>query len=203
MSNEHTRYIIRIEKQSKQITCTGEKLLVDRLLNDIRDFFDSNTIYSKYYNEFSYEDIEFFRKVIHKKVLLFSEKFKIKFEFESTKQIVENLVKIDMCKLRITTNVSNHERCLNFLNECLQTKQVERHKLKHEEIMEYFYESKGLNDISNLENLFECSILLPVHLKNFEESFNIQSKSIETTKDTFNQSHKSATKNVISILYLK
>ena len=156
-----------MEKKSKQITCAGEKFLVGRLLNDIHDFFDANTVYSKYYNEFTHEDIEFFKKVALKKIQQFSEKFKIQFEFE-LKQSDE--VKINVFKLRIITNVVNHSRFLNFLNDNLKNKQVETYALKHTEIMEYFYESKGLKDISNLEEDVECAILLPTNWQFLEQS---------------------------------
>ena len=161
--------MVRVEKQKREITCTGEKLLVDRINADIIDFFDSNTIFSKYYSEFSYEDIEYFKKAFKNKISEFGEKFKIKIDYEINIFNV-GLVKIESNNLKITANSINHDRCLTFLNGSLKFKQVENFSLKNKEVIDYFYENKGLNEISKLEERLECAILTPIALDYFEKS---------------------------------
>ena len=168
LSNEHNRFVSRVEKRGKEIVCTGEKLLVDRLLTYIQDFFDSNTFYSKHYNDFSYEDLEFFRKVIKAKLTEYSVKFKTKMSFEAN-QIRKDSVTFEKIALKVTTNKIKHEKFHNFLSDSLKHKQVENFKLKDKEALEYFYESKGLKDILNIEREFECAIFLPIHLEYFEQ----------------------------------
>lgn len=198
MSREDNHFVIRIEKQNNQIICTGEKFLVDRLLSYVQDFFDSNTFYSQQYGDFSYEDLEFFRKVIKKKLEQFAEKFKIKFHFE-TKKICKDLATIEIIKLNVTTNKIKHERCQNFLNECLKEKYEDVFKLKDNDVMEYFYETKGLNDILNLEKTFECAIFLPNQLAYFRESQ--AKKVIESTSISVSDSkHEEMDQTIYSFI---
>jgi hypothetical protein len=89
-------------------------------------------------------------------------------EFEAN-QIRKDSVTFEKITLKVVTNKIKHEKFHNFLSESLKHMQVENFKLKDKEAIEYFYESNGLKDISNIEREFECAIYLPIHLKYFEQ----------------------------------
>lgn len=137
------------------------------MFKHIHDFFDANTIYSKYYSDYIYEDLEFFRKVIKTKLERYSEKIKAKFQFEVEKILKESTT-IEKSKLNVTTTKNKHERFQSFLQESLKEKQVEVFKLKDLDVMEYFYEPKGIDEILNLEKMLECAIFSPIQLDYFE-----------------------------------
>jgi hypothetical protein len=137
------------------------------LLTHIHDFFDANTFYSKYYSDYIHEDLEFFRKVIKAKLERYSEKTKTKFQFEVEKVLKESTA-IEKTKLNVTTTKNKHERFQSFLEESLKEKRVEIFKLKDIDVMDFFYEPKGIEEILNLEKTLECVIFSPIQLDYFE-----------------------------------
>lgn len=151
----------------KKITCIGEKLLINRIFNDIKSFMDSNSIVAKFYEKFTFEDVEYFRKVIAKDIENYIEKLNLnkalQFEFDKKISISPEL-DIQVHKLKIVANKFNQDKIYNFLTDRLKHKIVEEYSLINKEMIEFFVESRALQSLANLEKSNQCVILPPILL---------------------------------------
>ena len=167
-SGEETHKIIKIEMTKKKITCIGEKLLINRIFSELKSFMDSNSIIAKEYKNFTFEDVEYFRKVIAKDIENYIEKLNLskafQYELEKKNNIIPEIPELDIevHTLKIVANKFNQEKIYNFLTDQLKHKIVEEYSLINKEMIEFFGESRALQSLANLEKSNQCVILPPI-----------------------------------------
>ena len=163
-SGEETHKIIKIEMTKKKITCIGEKLLINRIFSELKSFMDSNSIIAKEYKNFTFEDVEYFRKVIAKDIENYIEKLNLskafQYELEKKNNIIPEIPELDIevHTLKIVANKFNQEKIYNFLTDQLKHKIVEEYSLINKEMIEFFGESRALQSLANLEKSNQCVI---------------------------------------------
>ena len=157
MKQKQLSYLM-IENLDKSLTYVGEQLLVSRLLNELKQFFDQYMVQSKYL-KFSYEDMAFLKICVHDEIKKFFadlNRSKIKPVVEFQFELDKILNSIELFKLKITANSCDQEKIANFLNKLVQQKQTDKCELQH-------FDSQALVNLNHLELMSQCVILTPIH----------------------------------------
>ncbi len=171
-TNESNLFLITSSISEKKVFITGVKLIVDRLLIDIKDFFDSNTIMTKLYNEneidlFSHENIKYLKVVKTNEINDHLEQIKQQFKILKPFQILEdnnnNKEQIKKYQIKFETNKRTHDLLISFLKNLIDTKRIDYFGMSDEKL-EVFMDSKMQTILETVEDKFKCVIFSPRYL---------------------------------------
>lgn len=199
-TNESNLFLITSSISEKKVFITGVKLIVDRLVIDIKDFFDSNTIVTKFYNEneidlFSHENVKYLKVVKTNEINDHLEQIKQQFKILKPFQILEdnnNKDQIKKYQIKFETNKRTHDFLISFLKNLIDTKRIDYFAMSDEKL-EVFMDSKMQTILETVEDKFKCVIFSPRYLDIL--------KNNETKSPTIPESDKSNTKSEEIINY--
>ena len=175
---EHMQKQIAIHHDKQLISCTGQHSVVDRVANDIKNFFEINSVFCSYLTdkELSWEDLKYFKLVKLNEIQEFCdqiyEELNVKCPF-----LVEELrdeEPHDMnasFRIKITANKYYHDKLMQFLNHLLKSKIKVSLKFENE-LANVFTDSKVMIQIKHLQATQKCAILPIVAHQTFSHNIN-------------------------------
>ena len=160
-ADEQHSYILNVSVGQKLVIAAGEKLVVFRLSGYIKEFFESNTIFTKVFTEtentlFSKENIRYFKTVKLNEINHFCREIKDRLRVLAPFEIempIENRNgnRVTSPQVKIIANVHYQERLNTFLKTLSDKKMVEYFELESRDHLDVFNDEKIKRSLQIIE----------------------------------------------------
>lgn len=156
ISKEHEHVMFLSSKALRKVWCIGEKLLVNHLSQKIADFFEANTILTKYCDSslFSLEDLRYLNVVKSKEI----QNICINLHKETNCLVIANFEPESEMRLRMTGTKRTLDRLVRELSGIISKKIEVTIELRDESVRDLFLNERGRRTLNNIENQTQCLI---------------------------------------------
>ena len=182
LSKEHDQVIFVSSKSNKKVWCVGNKLLVNHLSKQINDFFEANTMLSKYCDDFNNNDLRYLNIVKNEEI----PKICINLHRETNCLIAANFEAVNyqdpngIIKLRMTGTKKMLERLVRELRNIISKQITVIIELTDESVKDLFLNERGRRTLNIIESQTQCLIIHTNEVTKLE----IEKKDINSSKES-------------------